>query len=264
MNFEPVIRLERDMIKAIRELQAAGAGDFIEMRYLVDAYYQMQEYRKATANQIRSMNTSGEPHAIIDWLLKQTETMEKQVARALEAYAGVTAPGRWLMLQAGIGPVLAANFLAHLDITKTATAGGFWRFAGLDPTLKWNKGKKRPFNAKLKTACWKASDSWVKLGDREDAFYAKVYRERKALEIERNEAGKFAEKRVSLLIRQRRSCGTSRSAKTPMPTRPTRSASYRRPTSMPGRVATRSSCSSRTCIMSCTRTTTVKHHRGPT
>lgn len=188
-NFESVTRLERDMVKAIRELH--GESGFPEMRYLVDAYYQMQELRKAADNQIRSMET--EPHGIIDWLAVQVASMEKQVARALEAYAGTTPPGRWLLNQPGIGPVLAANFLAHLDVTKSSTAGGFWRFAGLDPTLEWKKGEKRPFNARLKTACWKASDSWVKLGTRTDSLYAKLYRERKAQEIERNERGEFAE-----------------------------------------------------------------------
>jgi hypothetical protein len=46
-----------------------------------------------------------------------------------------------------------------------------------------------PFNRPLKTLCWKVGDQFVKLGGREDAFYAKFYRNRKADEIVRNERG---------------------------------------------------------------------------
>ena len=46
-----------------------------------------------------------------------------------------------------------------------------------------------PFNRPLKTLCWKIGDQFVKLGSREDAFYAKFYRQRKADEILRNESG---------------------------------------------------------------------------
>jgi hypothetical protein len=46
-----------------------------------------------------------------------------------------------------------------------------------------------PFNRPLKTLCWKIGDSFVKLGSREDAFYARWYRQRKAEEAARNERG---------------------------------------------------------------------------
>ncbi len=46
-----------------------------------------------------------------------------------------------------------------------------------------------PFNRPLKTLCWKVGDQMVKLGNKEDAFYAKFYRDRKAQEIARNERG---------------------------------------------------------------------------
>ena len=185
--------IEADMIAGARELNGQ------EARYLVDTFYQMQEFRKATANQARAMSASGEPHAIIDSVLVHTGALEEFVAGALTPYVRSTRPGRWMLAQSGVGPILAANMLAHLDVTKTATAGGFWRFAGLDPSLKWGKGQKRPYNARLKTACWKLSDSFVKLGSK-DAYYAKVYRERKAFEVSRNDAGEFAEQAKTALV----------------------------------------------------------------
>lgn len=50
-----------------------------------------------------------------------------------------------------------------------------------------------PFNRPLKTLCWKVGDQFVKLGGRQDAFYAAFYRNRKAAEIVRNERGDRAE-----------------------------------------------------------------------
>jgi hypothetical protein len=50
-----------------------------------------------------------------------------------------------------------------------------------------------PFNRPLKTLCWKIGDSFVKLGNREDAYYARHYRQRKAEEVARNLRGDRAE-----------------------------------------------------------------------
>lgn len=46
-----------------------------------------------------------------------------------------------------------------------------------------------PYNRPLKTLCWKISDQFVKLGGSQKSFYAKWYRNRKALEIVRNQRG---------------------------------------------------------------------------
>ena len=93
----------------------------------------------------------------------------------------------------GVGPVIAAGLLAHIDITRAQTAGAIWRYAGLDPTSEWKKGEKRPFNASLKTLCWKLGESFVKVSGNEKSLYGKLYRDRKEVEIAKNEAGDFAD-----------------------------------------------------------------------
>ena len=93
----------------------------------------------------------------------------------------------------GVGPVIAAGLLAHIDITRANTAGSIWRFAGLDPTSEWKKGTKRPHNAALKTLCWKLGESFVKISGKEDSVYGKLYKERKAEESAKNERGEFAD-----------------------------------------------------------------------
>jgi hypothetical protein len=190
---EPVVRLRKDLLSATITLSPS------EARFLVDSYYTMQDNRIRTAGQIRALNASGEPHSVIDWYFTQSETLENQIKRALDAYAQSKAVGRWLLSIHGIGPVISAGLLAHIDITKAPTVGHIWNFAGLNPDVKWNKGEKRPFNAGLKVLCWKAGQSFMKFAASEKCFYGKLYRERKAQEVERNEALQFKDQAEKIL-----------------------------------------------------------------
>lgn len=163
-----------------------------EARFLVDAYYQLQDNRIRSDGQVRSMSKDGEPHAVLQWLADMNRTLEDSIKAALDSYSMATPVGQWARSQMGIGPVIAAGLLAHLDITKANTAGAFWSYAGMDPRAQWSKGEKRPWNAQLKVLCWKLGESFVKVSGNEKSFYGRIYRERKALEMERNEAGEYA------------------------------------------------------------------------
>jgi len=192
------------IVEAIRKLSKDEKNAAItlgkdEARFLVDAYYNLQDNRIRADSQVRSMSKDGEPHATLQWLADMNRTLEESIKAALDVYSGASAVGRWMRSQKGIGPVIAAGFLAHLDITKAETAGAFWSFAGLDPRKTWGKGEKRPWNADLKVLCWKLGESFVKVSGYEDAFYGRLYKERKALEIERNERGEFAEQAAAKL-----------------------------------------------------------------
>ena len=164
-----------------------------EARFLVDAYYMMQDDRKRANNQVRSLAEGHEPSAVLEWLAQQSSTLEDQIKRALDQYTQAHVCGAWMRSVYGIGPVLSAGLLAHIDITKAPTVGHIWRYAGLDPTTKWNKGEKRPWNATLKTLCWKIGQSFMKFSNAEQCAYGRVYKHRKAYEIARNDAGGNAE-----------------------------------------------------------------------
>jgi len=188
-----VLRMSRDIAAAASTLSDQ------EARYLVDAYYIMQEDRKRACSQGRAVKQSADEenavseNSVIAWLAEQSTTLEKQIARALDKYTQAHAMGSWMREVVGIGPIISAGMLAHIDITKAPTVGHIWRYAGLDPTSKWEKGKKRPWNAGLKTLCWKAGQSFMKFSGREDCYYGRVYLERKAYEIARNDRGDNAE-----------------------------------------------------------------------
>lgn len=186
-TIEPLSRLSRDMVKATLTLTDT------EARFLVDAYYMMQEDRKRAHNQIRALGEAAEPNSVIQWLADQSQMLENQIKRALDQYTNFHVMGAWMRQVKGMGPVLSAGLLAHIDITKAPTVGHIWCYAGLDPTSKWDKGQKRPWNATLKTICWKVGQSFMKLSNDEQCFYGRIYKERKAYEIERNLKGGNAE-----------------------------------------------------------------------
>jgi len=182
---ETIARLTKDLRDAAKIMTVQ------EARLLVDSYYAMQKMRIQNGN--RSFAMKDEPHAVLVWFTDQAQVLEKQVAAALDRYSGSQQRGEWLRSVHGIGPVIAAGLMAHLDVREAPTVGHFWRFAGLDPTLEWKKGQKRPYNASLKTLCWKTGDSFKKFSGSDKCVYGGVYRQRKEYEVKRNDSGGNAE-----------------------------------------------------------------------
>lgn len=127
----PLRKLSRDAIKA------SSTMGIKEIRYLVDAYYSLQEYRKASANQELALGASGEPHEVISWLKTTTIMIEVEIKKVLDKWTDGHEPSRWAKGVVGIGPIIAAGLAAHIDITKAPTVGRIWRFAGLEPTVVW-------------------------------------------------------------------------------------------------------------------------------
>jgi hypothetical protein len=183
--------------------QACSGVGREEARYLVRAYYQMQKDRIRDNAQIKRCVEEQTPHAIIDWLAERHAKIEAQIRSALSVYVQSQKVGRWLMSIKGIGPVIAAGLLAHIDIHKAPTVGHIWRFAGLDPTVQWKSGEKRPWNAALKVVCWKAGQSFTKVSNHEDAFYGKIIKQRKQYETAKNEAGEYADQAAQTLKTKR-------------------------------------------------------------
>lgn len=194
---ESVQRLGKDLRLAAKTLTP------LEARYLVDSYYQIQENRKASGNQVIALAKAEEPHSVLSWFADQNATLENQIRAALDKWAGDQEVGRWAMSIVGIGPVITAGFLANLDITKAPSVGHFWRFCGLDPTSKWEKGCKRPWNASMKRLAWLAGESFVKVSNNENDVYGKYFKTRKVYEVANNDAGKYSEQAAAIgLVRK--------------------------------------------------------------
>jgi hypothetical protein len=164
-----------------------------QVRYLVDQYYVIQNFRIRCANQIRASAEVGEPTSLLDYTFEQNKTLENQIKLALDKYSQSTIMGRWSRSVVGIGPVIAAGIEAHIDIAKFPTAGHIWSFAGIVPGKVWNKSELRPWNARLKTLTWKIGDSFLKQKSRDKCVYGKMIDQRREYETRKNEAGDYAD-----------------------------------------------------------------------
>jgi len=190
--FEPLAKLSKDLAKSKMTVS--------EMRYAVDLYYQIQDFRKAAENQVRAEDEVDNPAGLLSWTAENMRLIENGIKKAL-SHAILDYPvTKWCLSVCGIGPVITAGLLAHIDFNKAPTPSHIWRFAGLDPTIKWEKGKPRPFNMKLKTLCaFKIGESFVKVQNNEKDFYGKLYRQRKDEEVEKNLIGGFGEQAKKVL-----------------------------------------------------------------
>jgi hypothetical protein len=194
---ESIAKLKRDIRAASVTLSES------EARFLVDTYYAWQEDRKRANNQVRALDESAEPHEVVRWLAEQSTTLENEIKKVLGVFAESRPIGKWMLAQHGIGPVISAGLIAHIDISKAITAGHIWRYAGLDPTQVWGKGEKRPWNASLKVIAWKAGQSFMKFAASDECFYGKIYRERKAYEVARNDSGGNAVRAAEILTEKK-------------------------------------------------------------
>lgn len=179
------LKLGKDLRGASKLLSAHQA------RYVVDLYYQLQNYRIRAANQVRS--SENEPCALLDWLFNSFQLTETELKAHLNIYSKTKIVGKWSQSICGIGPVIAAGLMAHIDIEKAPTVGHIWNFAGINPNIEWGKGQKRPFNAKLKVLCWKIGQSFVKQSNRDKDVYGKLYKQRKEYEQRKNNALEYSE-----------------------------------------------------------------------
>ena len=176
-----------------------------EARYLVASYYACQTMRKRLDGQLR--HEVGEKVAtevgvqpvpiILNFTTERFGDLENTMAAGLSVYAKSSVVGQWCMSHVGVGPVITAGLLAHLDITRAPTAGHFWSFAGLNPEMVWNKGEKRPFNPDMKQLAYHLGECIKRTHNHDQSFYGRIYRERKALLIERDARGYNTERAKS-------------------------------------------------------------------
>lgn len=164
-----------------------------EISWAVELYYDAQELRVRYANKERTEQRG----VLSEWMQYWLSVGEKEIYRKLKHWIEGEEPAaeaKWAYEQWGIGPVLAAGLAAHIDVAKAKTPSAVWRYAGQDPTAdRPVKGKKLPYNRRLKLVCFKIGESFVKVSGKPDSLYGKLYAEFKAAEIRKNESGLYKE-----------------------------------------------------------------------
>src|SRR5215470_8676067 len=97
-----------------------------ELRLVVANYYQSQEMRKRADMQLRHLGDK-QPLWISTYMAESFADIEEQIAKSLDKILKGPVVA-WIRAQRGIGPIITAGLLAHIDITKAPTAGHIWRF----------------------------------------------------------------------------------------------------------------------------------------
>lgn len=163
-----------------------------EARLIVRKYFDIQRMRIGIRLAQGSAAKRDIPNDILMYLGDQTEMLEKELQRLLLPYVKASEVGRWMLGVKGIGPVIAAGMLSEFKIERAPTAGRFLSFAGQCEGQKLVKGQLRTWNAHLKVVCYYAGEAFVKVANREGAYYGNVYKWRKMYEWKKNLAGEYA------------------------------------------------------------------------
>lgn len=200
MNFEV---LNKDIKEACKNLGKR------EVVFLVNLYYDIQEQRIGMASRVREMLKIEEPNVLYSYLFNSMESFEKRIKQGLEQYVlNDNTVGAWLISICGIGEVLSSGLMSMLDINENATLqdeegnfvkvfgrnpSSFWKYAGLMPGQKRQRGKKLDYNPDLKRLCFLIGESFVKFQNNKKDFYGQLYAQYKQKLIERNENLEFSE-----------------------------------------------------------------------
>jgi len=87
--------------------------------------------------------------------------LENGSKNALNVFSDSYKIGQWMRSITGIGPVISAGFLTHLDIRQAPHAGNFWSFAGLNPNVIWAGKEKVKGKVKEIFGEWDGEDKKV-------------------------------------------------------------------------------------------------------
>jgi hypothetical protein len=195
LNVETATLLRADAKAAVARLAEDPSQGLTVVRYLVEAYYDQQQFRISSAHRARMSEKAGASAFLLTWLADRDRDTEKAIVALLDQYTKLetTGMGQWAQSFVGVGPIISAALLATINMDIATTPSKVWRFYGLDPTVVWKKGEKRPWSALGKQIAFKLGDSFCKFHNRDDCVFGKLYAQRKALEIQRNDNGMNAE-----------------------------------------------------------------------
>ena len=195
---------KRDVRKAIHSdlLYIPKAGS-TELKKLVDTYYRLQKFRIMSDSQVRAIGKN-EPESdrkYLEDIAMLFRKLEDQVKLFLDCVTDEIPVCNTIKHVCGIGPVISAGLYAHFDITRAKTAGAYWRYCGIDPTLPPKvKGEKLKYNKELKTlVVFKLGDSFIKVKNNKKDLYGHYYDEYREYYEGINERGGYADRCKKIL-----------------------------------------------------------------
>ncbi|RJQ25040.1 hypothetical protein C4577_06555 [Candidatus Parcubacteria bacterium] len=176
-----------DQIKISKE-QLTEATKFSQnqLRAMVDMYYNLQKLRCGAANKKRAHDQQYDTlfdSILMDVMKDRLFEMELKTGKILETYVKSKPLGQWALSITGLGAITVASLMGHIDFSSCCCeqydgiprkkrpkhncpglmyGSNIHSFAGLNPNQVWEKGQRRPWNARLKTTCWQIGESFKK------------------------------------------------------------------------------------------------------
>lgn len=135
LQIQLIKRINRDALEKIGHSPENMSKD--EIRFLVSSYYDVQELRKLLKNRVTALGKRDDPASMFAFVANGIDITEQNIKKFLTVVSAKSEIGQWAESIRGIGPIISAGLLAHIDITLAPTVGHIWRFAGQDPTLDW-------------------------------------------------------------------------------------------------------------------------------
>ena len=163
------------------------------VRKIVASYYKIQEAKASIENLLKDEDDI----ELVELMLDSLDSVDSIIKRPLTNYSTASVVGEWCINQYGLGPVLTAGIMSHIDITKANTAGALWRYAGFDPAAQ-DSGK-AAYNGELKNICWKIGLNFSKYANRSKCFYGHLYLQDRARRTDNNNSLMYADKAYELL-----------------------------------------------------------------
>lgn len=187
------VKAEDNLVRALAKDIEEGIvklGDGAAM-HLVDTYLHVLRFRQAQLLRVADAEKKGLPASFRKALASEFDRLYNGMKSVLESYATTHPAGQWAMGIKGIGPVGAGMLLAYVDPKRFANPSKVWRYAGLDPTVRWEPGQKRPWNPNAKLMAYILGNSVSMQPNKSD--YGHLFTARKRYEWARNAEGYNAE-----------------------------------------------------------------------
>lgn len=150
------------------------------LRILVDMREALQKQRIGFGNRVGALERAadsgnGQSEAMMNRWFERFEEVEKQADADIRAAVKEYPIYEYLGRVKGIGPMLAAQLIALIDIERAATVSALWRFAGYavidGERERPRKGEKLHYNARLKKVCYLIGSSFLKANSPYRAVY---------------------------------------------------------------------------------------------
>ena len=151
-----------------------------KLRILVDVREAMQKERIGFGNRVGALERAadtgnGETEAMMQRWLEHFAAVEKQADADIKAAVKEYGIYEYVSRVKGIGPMLAAQLVALIDIERAATVSALWRYAGYavfdGERERPRKGERLSYNARLKKVCYLVGTSFLKSSSPYRAVY---------------------------------------------------------------------------------------------